>query len=137
WNGNETSGMILIDQRVFDAPSLGHIYVDSLVSHEICHQWWYATVGTDGFRETWMDEGLVSHLTQVRMENKYGAEVQLLDWPKQFHWLPNIDYRAFVHNGYYLYMLRGGKKPVLGELPDMGNVHYLFFLAYDRGNKIF
>lgn len=137
WNGNETSGMVLIDHRVFDAPQVGHIYVDSLVSHEICHQWWYATVGTDGFRETWMDEGLVSHLTQVRMENKYGADVSLLDWPKFLNWLPNIGYRPFVHNGYYLYLFRGGKESVLGELPDIGNVHYLFFLAYDRGNKVF
>ncbi len=32
WNGNETSGMVLIDERVFDAPKLGHVYVDHLVT---------------------------------------------------------------------------------------------------------
>jgi hypothetical protein len=136
WNGNETTGMVLIDERVFDAPKLGHVYVDHLVSHEILHQWFYATVGTNGFSETWMDEALVSHLTELRIHEKYGDKVELLDLPKMLRWLPNVDYDAFLHSGYFLYVSRGGKGSVLGPLPEIGNVHYLFFLAYDRGSKV-
>lgn len=136
WNGNETTGMVLIDERVFDAPKLGHIYVDHLVSHETLHQWFYATVGTDGYHETWMDESLVSYLTELRIHDKYGEQIELLDLPKSLCWLPNIDYDSFLHNGYYLYRARGGKGKVVAPLPEIGNVHVLFFLAYDRGNKV-
>lgn len=137
WNGNETAGMVLIDERVFDAPHVGHIYVDHLVSHETLHQWWYATVGTDGFRETFIDEGLVSFLTQMRIKEKYGKEVELLDWPKCASWLPNISYDSYIHAGYYLFLGRAGEGRTLADLLEMGHVHKLFFLAYERGSRIF
>ena len=136
WNGNESSGMILIDERVFDAPHLGHRYVDHLVSHEVCHQWWYSAVGTDGFRESWMDEALVVFLTEQRMRLKYGRDVELLDWPKPLSWAPNIDYRTLQHYGYHLYRARGGRGATLDSLPKIGHLHNLFFLAYDRGSMV-
>ena len=46
----------MIDERVFGMPHLGGSYVEYLVSHETCHQWWYNVVGTNGYRETFMDE---------------------------------------------------------------------------------
>ncbi|MBW3596787.1 MAG: hypothetical protein KY475_05865, partial [Planctomycetes bacterium] len=136
WNGNESSGMILIDQRVFDAPKLAHLYVDSLVAHETCHQWWYSTVGTDGFRQTWMDEGLVCYLTSYRSQLKHGPNPPIFDWPKKLRWLPNIRYRTLQHNGYYLYRGRGGHGHTVAPLPELEHVHNLFFLVYDRGNKV-
>lgn len=136
WNGNESSGMICIDERVFDAPKLAHLYVDHLVSHEICHQWWYSTVGTDGFRQTWMDEGLVCYLTEYRVKLKHGPNPPVFDWPQALAWLPNIRYQTLQHNGYYLYRSRGGHGQTVAPLPDLGHVHNLFFLVYDRGNKV-
>lgn len=137
WNGNETAGMVLIDYRVFDAPKIGHMYVDHLVSHEVCHQWWYGTVGTDGFRETWMDEGLVSYINELKMHLKYGTGANLLDYPRWSNLLPNVDYDTMARSGYYYYRYRGGKGNVLAPLTEMGHVHNLFFLAYDRGSKVF
>jgi hypothetical protein len=136
WNGNESSGMILVDERVFDAPKLAHLYIDHLVSHEICHQWWYSTVGTDGFRQTWMDEGLVCYLTEYRVKLKHGPNPPVFDWPKALRWLPNIRYQTLQHNGYYLYRGRGGEGHTVSPLPEMEHVHNLFFLVYDRGNKV-
>ncbi|MFT5328309.1 MAG: hypothetical protein ACI8P0_006222, partial [Planctomycetaceae bacterium] len=54
WNGNESSGLVMIDERILDVPQLAGRYVEHLVSHEICHQWWYSAVGTDGYREPWV-----------------------------------------------------------------------------------
>src|SRR4029450_6440121 len=51
WNGNELSGMVMIDERVFGMPHLAENYVQYLISHETCHQWFYNVVGTDGYRE--------------------------------------------------------------------------------------
>lgn len=136
WNGNETSAMVLIDARVFDAPTLGQVYFDNLISHEICHQWWYATVGTDGYRETWMDEGLVTYFTQVRMTQKYGSDIKLFQVPKYMNWFPNIRYHDLQHNGYFLYRWRGGNGTVVESLTDLKHVYNLFFLVYDRGSKV-
>ena len=55
----------MIDARIFNTPKYAARYVEQLVSHEICHQWWYSAVGTAGYHEPWMDEGLVTWFTQV------------------------------------------------------------------------
>lgn len=136
WNGNECSGLIMIDERVFDAPHMGHVYVDHLVGHEVCHQWWYAAVGTDGYRETWMDEGLVVYFNELRVKQKYGSNPLMVDWPSGFGWMPNVEYDALLRSGYHLYLHRGGKDAVVGPLPDIKHIHNLFFLVYDRGSKV-
>ncbi|MCP4509304.1 MAG: M1 family metallopeptidase, partial [Fuerstiella sp.] len=80
WNGNESSGVVMVDERIFDTPKYAARYVEHLVSHEICHQWWYSAVGTDGYHEPWMDEGLVTWFTRVKMEDKYGKDAELLEF---------------------------------------------------------
>ncbi len=137
WNGNESSGLVMIDERILDVPQLAGRYVEQLVSHEICHQWWYSAVGTDGYREPWMDEGLAQWLTRFRMEEKYGQDVEVLDLPGGSKWgLPNIHYRSLVHSGYALYTSRGGDGKSLASLEDLGHIHNLFFLVYDKGARI-
>lgn len=137
WNGNESSGVVMIDARIFDTPAYTKRYVDHLASHEICHQWWYSAVGTDGYREPWMDEGLVTWFTRIRMEDKYGPAAEVLDFPGygvfQF---PNIEYRTLVHSQYQLYRDRGGEGVPLGSLEEMGHLHNLFSLVYDRGARV-
>lgn len=136
WNGNESTGMIQIDHRVFETPRLASRYLEHLVTHETCHQWWYSTVGTDGFRETWMDEGLVTYLTEWRMEKKYGHDFRITHWPRGLRWLPEFRYQTMIHSGHYLYRVRGGKGVVLTPLPELEHLHNVFFLTYDRGSKV-
>ena len=137
WNGNESSGVVMIDARIFNTPKYAARYVEQLVSHEICHQWWYSAVGTDGYHEPWMDEGLVTWFTQVRMEDKYGSDAELLDFPGYgVLQLPNIQYRSLVHTGYDTYRRRGGLGASNGTLDDVGHLYNLFSLVYDRGSRV-
>ncbi|MHC4878987.1 MAG: M1 family metallopeptidase [Planctomycetota bacterium] len=137
WNGNESSGLVMIDERILDAPQLASRYVDHLISHEICHQWWYSAVGTDGYREPWVDEGLVQWFTRIRMQDRYGSNVGVLDLPDGKLWgLPNINYRSLVHSGYLMYQNRGGDGQSLSSLEDIGHLHNLFFLVYDKGARV-
>jgi hypothetical protein len=137
WNGNESSGVVMIDERIFDAPQYAGRYVEHLISHEICHQWWYSAVGTNGYKEPWLDEGLVQWFTRVRIEDKYGPDPFVLDLPETKHGdLPNIRYRNLVHGGYNIFRQRGGVGITGGSLDDMGHLHNLFFLVYDRGARI-
>jgi hypothetical protein len=137
WNGNESSGLVMIDQRILDAPRRAGRYVEHLVTHEICHQWWYSAVGTDGFREPFMDESIVTWLTRVAIEDKYGANAEVLSLPGSgICQLPNIPYRTLVHSGFDLYRDRGGTTPTDTPLDALGHVHNLFFLVYDRGARV-
>lgn len=34
---------------------------DSVIPHEVAHQWWYAQVGSNQFREPWLDESLATY----------------------------------------------------------------------------
>jgi len=72
WNGNECSGLIMIDARVFGMPHLAVNYVEYLVSHETCHQWWYNIVGTNGYYETFMDEAFATYFTHRWLDRKLG-----------------------------------------------------------------
>ena len=137
WNGNESSGVVMIDERIFDMPAYGHRYIEHLICHEMCHQWWYSAVGTDGYHEPWMDEGLVQWFTRVKMEDKYGPDPSLLQLPAYgVLKFPNVQYRTLLHSGYQTFRDRGGKGAALASLDEIGHLHNLFSLVYDRGAQI-
>lgn len=67
--GMEYPGLIMISGEDFYAgtdTAREDLYsITEIVSHEIGHQWFYATVGSDEYREAWLDEGLTSYLESV------------------------------------------------------------------------
>src|SRR5262249_39357188 len=109
---------------------------DHLVTHETCHQWFWNCVGTDGYAETFMDEGLVNCFTALRLDAKYGRNAPLIVWPSALSWLPTIGREDLRLAGYYGWRARGKTGPVIQDLKAMGNLNTLFSLAYDRGGKV-
>src|SRR5262249_14264436 len=71
-NGNECGGLVMIDERVFGMPHMAGTFLEYLISHELCHQWWYNVVGTNGYCETWMDEALATYFSHLLMDKKVG-----------------------------------------------------------------
>ncbi len=136
WNGNECSGLVMLDDRVLKLPTAGARYLDHLVTHETCHQWWWNVVGTDGYAETFMDEGLVNGFTAMRLDAKYGRNAPLIVWPRGLSWLPTIGREDLRLSGYYGWRARGNGGPVIQDLQKMGDLGSLFSLAYDRGGKV-
>jgi hypothetical protein len=136
WNGNECSGLIMIDERVFAFPHVAHKYVDYLISHETCHQWWYNVVGTNGYCETWMDEGLATYLSYKLVEGKCGKHDKLLDFPSYLEWLPNIPVDTYRNYGLYGAIGRGEACATVQELPKFGHLVDLMAMTYDRGSRI-
>jgi Peptidase family M1 domain/Omp85 superfamily domain len=137
WNGNECGGLVMIDERIFDMPHIACNFVDHLVSHEICHQWWYNVVGTNGYCETWMDEGLAVYFSHRLMDHKTGRNNQLLTYPTGLTWLPNIhreDYRTYS----YLGVCGRGEQTatVVEDMNKFGHLVNLSAMAYDRGGKV-
>ncbi len=136
WNGNECGGLVMIDARVFDMPHLACDFVDYLVSHELCHQWWYNVVGTNGYCETWMDEGVVTYFSHRLIDAKLGKNNKLLHWPRGLRWLPNIRREDYRHSGMLGTMGRGEAGATVQEMPAFGHLANLNSMAYDRGSRI-
>ncbi len=137
WNGNECAGLVMIDERVFDMPKLALGYVEYLVSHETCHQWWYNQVGTNGYAETFMDEGAATYFTHRLIDRKHGRNNELLAWPPPFDWMPNIRRDNYRFASLYGAIRRDEAPAAAQPLPEFGHLVALFSGAYDRGSKVF
>jgi hypothetical protein len=136
WNGNECATLVMIDERVFNMPHLASAYIDYLIYHETCHQWWYNAVGTNGYCETWMDEAFATHFAHRMRNERVGKDDLLMNYPKGLEWLPNIrreDYRSY---GLYGTIGRGENGPVLRDMPDFRHLVNLFSMCYDKGSRI-
>jgi hypothetical protein len=137
WNGNECSGLVMIDERVFGMPHLARGYVEYLVSHETCHQWWYNLVGTNGYAETFVDEGAATYFTHRLLDRKRGKNNAFLDWPAGMKWMPNIQRENYRNSSLYGAIRRDELPPAAGELPGFNHLVGLFSGAYDRGSRVF
>lgn len=136
WNGNQCGGLVMIDARIFALPHLSGPFVDYLVSHETCHQWWYNAVGVNGYAETWMCEGLATAFGYRLMRQKYGKNDKLLTLPAGLRWLPNIDRETYRYYGLYGTLGRGEGKATVTEFTNFGHLVNLLSMTYDRGGKI-
>lgn len=136
WNGNECGDLVMIDARMFGMPHIARAYIDYLVSHELCHQWWYNVVGTNGYAETWMDEGLATYFSHRLMNQKLGPNNEMLAYPKGLRWLPNIHREDFRNAGMLGVTARGDARPPVGNMEDFGHLVNLSAMTYDRGSKV-
>jgi hypothetical protein len=137
WNGNECAGLIMVDERVFGMPHLARGYVEYLVSHETCHQWWYNMVGTNGYAEPYLDEGAAAYFTHRLLDGKHGKNNPFLRWPKELGWMPNINRENYRWGSMYHAIRNGEMTPASQELPQYKHLFALFTGAYDRGSKVF
>lgn len=51
----------------------------NVIVHEIAHQWWYGMVGSNAFKNGWLDEGLTEYTTALFYEANPEYEVELED----------------------------------------------------------
>ncbi len=138
WNGNECAGLVMIDERIFAAPHVAGGFVEYLLSHELCHQWWYNVVGTNGYCETWMDEGLATYFSHRLMDVKHGRNNTLLRLPSGLEWLPNIPRPTYRNYSLYGTLGRGENGPVVQAISKdtYGHLVNLLSLTYDKGGKV-
>jgi hypothetical protein len=136
WNGNECSGMVWLDHRVFQLPHLAVPYVDHLLTHEIAHQWWYGLVGTNGYAEPFMDEAPAVYFSHRLVDRKMGRNNEFIRFPKGLGWLPNIRRENYRYSGWLSAVRRGESSPTCQPIDQYRHVIDLFGAAYDRGSRI-
>ena len=136
WNGNECATLVMIDERVFTMPQFADGYVEYLIAHETCHQWWYNLLGTNGYCETWMDEAFANYFAHRFMNQKHSKNNNLLSYPPGFEWLPNIKRENYRCYELYGTLGRGEGMKVVQDMPEFKHVINLFSMCYDKGSKI-
>jgi hypothetical protein len=136
WNGNECATLVMIDERIFGMPHLAEGYAEYLISHEICHQWWYNLIGTNGYAETWMDEALAVHFTHRLLNQSVGRNNPFMRYPRGLEWLPNIRRDDYRSAGMYGCFGRGENGPVVRDMPNYLHLVDLFNHCYDKGGRI-
>ena len=70
FGGMEYPGLVMNNASAYYGKGNGTAEFDpyslqEIVSHEIAHQWFFAAVGNDEYKEGWLDEGFATYLEQV------------------------------------------------------------------------
>jgi hypothetical protein len=137
FGGLQSSGQIFIDTRVYALPGFLERYFDFFISHETGHQWFYNMIGSDEYKEMFMDEGMNSYWILAYLESKYGVPAQVMTLPKPWNWLvPNFTFRQSSISR-YLYLAKNGfDHPVIGELSSFHEPSTIFALTYGKGAEV-
>ena len=75
--GIEYPGATVIDSDYYDpSRSLNNvpsqIILETIVVHEVAHQWFYNAIGNDQVKEPWLDEALAQYATYLYYHDRYG-----------------------------------------------------------------
>lgn len=76
--GDEYSGLIL----VYSAGQVG-AGTRYVTAHEVAHQWWYALIGNDIYRQPWLDETFAQYSGIIYDEDIAGAAIAASDWDRE------------------------------------------------------
>lgn len=97
--------------------------LETLVVHEVAHQWWYNQVGSDQIRTPWLDEGLAEFTMYYYYQGRYGEPVARR--LRQVRW--ELPVRGLV---------AGGNDRVIG-LPVRDYESHYETLVYGKGALFF
>ncbi|BDC99313.1 M1 family metallopeptidase [Persicobacter psychrovividus] len=69
YGGMENAGNIFYDENAVDDPKK----METLVAHEIAHQWFGNTVTEASWNDLWLSEGFATYFTAMYLEHEYGT----------------------------------------------------------------
>lgn len=78
YGGMENAGCIFYDEHSVDGKHTN----ESLIAHEIAHQWFGNTLSETDWNHLWLSEGFATYLENVYMENKHGKDTLIYSMAK-------------------------------------------------------
>ena len=137
YGGVQSSGLVFIDTRVFKLPEFLIRYFHFLIAHEAGHQWFYNLVGSDEYKEMFLDEGMNSFWILKYLEDCYGPDAKVLSLPKALGWfIPNFSFRQSTVFRYMFLAKNGYDRPIVGELTGFHEPSSIFALTYGKGAAV-
>lgn len=73
--GVEYPGMLLFDQRMFTRAW----FFESIVAHEVAHQWFYNVIGNDVQSHAWVDESFATYAQVLYREKIWGPSAATIE----------------------------------------------------------
>jgi aminopeptidase N len=73
YGGMENAGCIFYDEHALD----GSGEAESLIAHEIAHQWFGNSVSETEWNHVWLSEGFATYLTAMYLEKRFGYDAFL------------------------------------------------------------
>ena len=73
--GVEYPGLLLFEQRLFSKAW----FFESIVAHEIAHQWFYNVIGNDVQSHAWVDESFATYAQVLYREKIWGASAATIE----------------------------------------------------------
>ncbi|HEY4324152.1 MAG TPA: M1 family metallopeptidase [Mucilaginibacter sp.] len=101
--------------------------IESLMAHEIAHQWFGDAASETNFSNVWLSEGFATFMTNVYLENKYGIDTlkkslahdrvgvfkfekrrftPIVDTSEKTDFLQLLNFNSYQKGGWVLHMLR-------------------------------
>lgn len=71
--GMEYPQLISLGQSLYESDQT----LEHGIAHEVAHQWWYVAVGSDEYKNPWLDEGMAQYSAELYTA-KYSADKQYL-----------------------------------------------------------
>ncbi len=107
--GIEYPGAMGIALRLYDQDEIigglpSRVYLESVVAHEIAHQWFYNMVGNDQADEPWLDEALAQYATGLYYQDTYdstAAESYRSSWQSRWDRVDGADIPIGLPAGEY------------------------------------
>ncbi|HEY8784819.1 MAG TPA: M1 family metallopeptidase [Mucilaginibacter sp.] len=121
--------------------------IESLMAHEIAHQWFGDAASEKSFAHLWLSEGFATYMTNIYLENKYGGDTlkkrlyadretvlkfekrrltPVVDTTVKSNYMQMLNANSYQKGGWVLHMLR--RK--LGETSFWKGIRY-YYAKYD------
>lgn len=140
YGGEQMSNMAFFDTRIYELPKMLNRYFDFLIAHETGHQWLYNIVGMDEYKEIWLEEGVHSYFVLRYLEEKYGQDAEIVEFPEWFkhhEWFfPSLTFRNTRDTRYKILSRIGYDSPVVRELSRFPEPSSIFSIAYGKGSRV-
>jgi hypothetical protein len=148
--GIEYPGTMGFNLKMYDPKSEvsglpGLVVLESVVAHEIAHQWFYNVVGNDQQGDPWLDEAVVQYVTGIYFLDTYGpaaAESYRESWQSRWDRVEGAEIPIGKHAGDYTAEeyspIVYGRGPyfVMALAKEMGQETFDRFLRnYTQSNK--
>jgi hypothetical protein len=107
--GIEYPGIVGISLSLYDPEAQvsglpASVLLESVVAHEVAHQWFYNAVGNDQQAQPWLDEAVVQYVTGLYFLDVYGpqgAESYRRSWTERWERVDRAEIPIGKHAGAY------------------------------------